>query len=102
MSWVLDAKASPCCHCPACRGFFLPGGKTMQNIFMTPNKWVTESKLIELTGLRPGTIMRARRESWLVGREYVHVAPDENPKPNSECMYNRWVERQVQKKPGAV
>ncbi len=79
----------------------------MQNIFMTPNKWVSESKLIELIGLRPGTIMRARRESWLVGREYVHVAPDENPKPNSECMYNReeidrWVERQVQKQPGAV
>lgn len=85
----------------------MPGGKTMQNIFMTPNKWVTESLLIELTGLRPGTIMRARRESWLVGREYVHVAPDENPKPNSECMYNReeidrWVERQLQKQPGAV
>ncbi|CDZ82902.1 MULTISPECIES: excisionase family protein [Citrobacter] len=73
---------------------------------IVPNDWVTEKKLIEITGLRPGTIEAARRNSWLVGREYVHVAPDGNPKENSECMYNRkaidlWVESLKKKQPGA-
>ncbi|WP_318368882.1 excisionase family protein [Enterobacter sp.] len=73
---------------------------------LIPNDWVTEQKLIELTGLRPGTIMRARRESWLVGREYMHISPDGIPKANSECMYNRkaidqWVVALASKQPGA-
>lgn len=73
---------------------------------IVPNDWVTEQKLIEITGLRPGTIERARKQSWLVGREYLHVAPDGIPKENSECMYNRkaigqWVESMSKKQPGA-
>ncbi|MDU1953191.1 excisionase family protein [Atlantibacter hermannii] len=74
--------------------------------FITPNEWVTEQKLIELTGLRPGTIEAARRKSWLLGREYLHVSPDGVPKPTSECMYNRkaidqWVESLKKRQPGA-
>lgn len=64
---------------------------------IVPNDWVTEEKLVEITGLRPGTIERARKKCWMVGREYLHVSPDGVPKKNSECMYNRkavdqWVE----------
>jgi hypothetical protein len=74
--------------------------------FIVPNDWVTQEKLVEITGLRPGTIDAARKKSWMVGREYLHVAPDGNPKENSECMYNRkavdqWVESLSKKQPGA-
>lgn len=73
---------------------------------LVPNEWVTEKVLIAVTGLKPGTILRARKESWLVGREYIHVSPDGNPKPSSECMYNRkavdaWIASQARKQPGA-
>ncbi|MEZ2378923.1 excisionase family protein [Enterobacter sp. RCC_40] len=75
-----------------------------QEIKVVPNKWVTESLLIIVTGLRPGTIERARKQSWLVGREYLHIAPDGIPKENSECMYNleainRWIEGQAKRQP---
>lgn len=74
------------------------------NFKLQPNKWVTESVLKAVTGLRSGTIQRARSDSWLVGREYLHVAPDGIPKENSECMYNlesinRWIESQVKRQP---
>ncbi|PLR48674.1 excisionase [Chimaeribacter arupi] len=74
---------------------------------LVPNKWVTEEKLVAITGLRSGTISRARKNSWLQGREYLHVSPDGQPKANSECMYNcdainAWIERQAQKQPDAV
>lgn len=74
--------------------------------FVVPNEWVTEQKLTEITGLRHGTIEVARKKSWLLGREYLHVAPDGDPKPNSECMYNRkaidqWIESLKKKQPGA-
>ncbi|WP_312626702.1 excisionase family protein [Scandinavium sp.] len=78
----------------------------MENVIqLTPNKWVTESLLIALTGLRPGTILRARKTSWMVGREYVHMSPEGAPKPTSECLYNReaidrWIETQISKQPG--
>ncbi|EOM8314856.1 excisionase family protein, partial [Escherichia coli] len=44
-------------------------------------------------------------ECWMVGREYIHVSPDGNPKPSSECMYNRkaidaWVASMKNKQPG--
>lgn len=44
----------------------------MQTIIyqIVPNEWVTEKLLIAATGLKPGTILRARKESWLLGREY--------------------------------
>ncbi|EGA3275508.1 excisionase family protein [Salmonella enterica] len=73
----------------------------MQTIIyqIVPNEWVTEKLLIAATGLKPGTILRARKESWLLGREYKHVAPSGHPKPTSECMYyipeiNRWIKNQ--------
>lgn len=59
-----------------------------------------------VTGLKPGTITRARKESWMLGREYLHISPDGNPKPSSECIYNReavdqWIEAQKKNQPGA-
>ncbi|GJL37359.1 excisionase [Enterobacter hormaechei] len=74
----------------------------MQTIIQVePNEWVTEQLLIAVTGLKPGTIARARKNSWLLGREYKHVSPDGAPKPTSECMYNRkavdaWIAAQKQ------
>ncbi|MEB4673222.1 excisionase family protein [Enterobacteriaceae bacterium G50] len=73
---------------------------------LTPNKWVTEKKLTEITGLRSGTIERARKSSWFLGREYLHVSPEGEPNPNSQCMYNteainHWIEQQASKQPGA-
>ncbi|MFK8564808.1 excisionase family protein, partial [Escherichia coli] len=47
-------------------------------IQLAPNEWVCESVLIAITGLKPGTILRARKECWMVGREYIHVSPDGN------------------------
>jgi hypothetical protein len=46
-------------------------------------------------------ITRARKSSWLLGREYKHVSPEGEPKPTSECMYNRkavdaWIQAQKQ------
>ncbi|EBL1008373.1 excisionase, partial [Salmonella enterica] len=40
------------------------------------------------------------------GREYLHISPDGNPKPSSECIYNReavdqWIEAQKKNQPGA-
>ena len=79
----------------------------MSNVIqLAPNEWVCESVLIAVTGLKPGTITRARKESWMLGREYLHISPDGNPKPPSECMYNRkavdqWIEAQKKNQPGA-
>ncbi|EKG3068489.1 excisionase family protein [Salmonella enterica] len=79
----------------------------MSNIIqLTPNKWVSEKVLIAVTELKPGTITRARKESWMLGREYLHISPDGNPKPSSECIYNReavdqWIEAQKKNQPGA-
>ncbi|HBC5127065.1 TPA: excisionase family protein [Citrobacter freundii] len=66
--------------------------------------WVATKISAPLTGLRSGTIEAARKKSWLVGREYLHVAPDGIPKENSECMYNleainRWIEGQAKRQP---
>lgn len=79
----------------------------MENVFqLMPSKWVTESVLIAVTGLRPGTIKRAREKAWLQGREYLLFSPEGQPKPNSEAMYNReaidqWIEGQAKKQPDA-
>jgi hypothetical protein len=45
--------------------------------------------LMAVTGMKRGTITRARKSSWLMGREYKHVSPEGDPKPSSEFMYNR-------------
>ena len=86
------------------------GGKMyevgMQTIIyqITPSKWCTERVLIASTGLKPGTIERARRKSWMQGKEYRHYAVEGDPGHYSECLYNieeimRWIENQ--KQPGA-
>lgn len=74
----------------------------MQTIIkIETNDWVTEELLITVTGLKPGTIARARKKSWLMGREYRHVASEGDPSIKNECMYNRkavdaWVASQKQ------
>lgn len=71
---------------------------------IAPSEWVAKSVLIAATGIKDGTIERARKKSWLVGREYRHYSPEGEPHSGSECLYNieaimRWIERQ--KQPGA-
>ncbi|MXF46222.1 excisionase [Raoultella sp. Lac2] len=58
-------------------------------IKIEPNEWVSEDLLMAITGMKRGTITRARKFSWLLGREYKHVSPEGDPKPTNECMYNR-------------
>lgn len=41
-----------------------------------PNWWVIEGKLMHLTGLQEGTVRRARKTSWMNGRQYMHVSPE--------------------------
>lgn len=71
---------------------------------IAPSEWVTKSLLIATTGIKDGTIERARRKSWLVGREYRHYSPEGTPHSGSECLYNieaimLWIKSQ--KQPGA-
>ncbi|EEC0687279.1 TPA: excisionase family protein [Salmonella enterica subsp. enterica serovar Eastbourne] len=71
---------------------------------IAPSEWVTKSLLIATTGIKDGTIERARRKSWLVGREYRHYSPEGTPHSGSECLYNieaimSWIKSQ--KQPGA-
>jgi hypothetical protein len=58
-------------------------------IQLEPNEWVTEEVLIAVTGMKSGTISRARKKSWLLGREYKHMAPEGDPSIKNECVYNR-------------
>lgn len=79
---------------------------SMNNIIqLEPNDWVSEDLLIAVTGLKSGTIARARKNSWFLGREYLHLSPDGDPKAGNACMYNRkavdeWVAAQKNKQPG--
>ncbi|MDI9276228.1 excisionase family protein [Pantoea sp. EABMAA-21] len=80
----------------------------MENVIqLAPNKWVSEQVLIAVTGMRPGTIKRAREKAWLQGREYLLMSPEGVPGFNSQCMYNReaidkWIEAQAKKQPDAA
>lgn len=70
-----------------------------QAVQLVPNRWVTESLLMLITGLSKNAIKSAREKSWMEGREYRHYSGDCQPKDNSPIMYNRfevdaWVERQ--------
>ncbi|WP_275937730.1 excisionase family protein, partial [Escherichia coli] len=60
----------------------------MQTIIyqITPSKWCTERVLIASTGLKPGTIERARRKSWMQGKEYRHYAVVNRPGFPGECF----------------
>ncbi|ELY5930588.1 excisionase family protein [Cronobacter turicensis] len=73
-------------------------------MIVSPGKWVAEEQLIALKGFKRGTLKRAREQSFLEGKEYIHVAPDGQPWDNSPCFYNleeidRWIERQGMAKP---
>ncbi len=53
---------------------------------------------------KAGTIERARRKSWMQGKEYRHYAVEGDPGHYSECLYNieeimRWIENQKQPVP---
>lgn len=68
------------------------------------NNWVTADLLSASCGLKIGTIDRARKNKWMLGREYVHISPSGPPKKTNECLYSRkavdaWVESQVKKQP---
>ncbi|VFS57478.1 Putative excisionase (DUF1233) [Raoultella planticola] len=83
-------------------------GELMSDVIqLVPNKWVTEKKLTEITGLPFwNKLKEPERTPGFVGREYMHVSPDGDPNPNSQCMYNleainQWIERQSSKQPGA-
>ena len=43
-------------------------------VLLVPNDWVSEKVLISVTGLKPGTITCAGKESWMLGREYLHIS----------------------------
>lgn len=58
-------------------------------VYVEPNEWVSEELLMAVTGLKSGTIARARKKAWFIGREYKHVSPEGEPGPKSECLYNR-------------
>ncbi|MBD5750761.1 excisionase family protein [Citrobacter freundii] len=61
----------------------------MSNVIMlVPNDWVTEKVLISVTGLKPGTITRARKESWLLGSGATHQT-SALPLPGSRNRRNR-------------
>ncbi|HBQ8411357.1 TPA: excisionase family protein, partial [Klebsiella pneumoniae] len=52
----------------------------MQTIIQVEtNDWVSEDLLMAVTGLKRGTITRARKLSWLLGREYKHISSDGDP-----------------------
>lgn len=44
------------------------------------NEWVTLELLMAVTGLRKGTILRARDSAWMNGREYKQIDPRRNAK----------------------
>ncbi|TNL10474.1 excisionase [Kosakonia cowanii] len=76
-------------------------GSQVVVIYVEPNDWVSEDLLMAVTGLKSGTIARARKNAWLLGREYKHMSPEGDPKPTSECVYNRkavdaWIASQKQ------
>lgn len=76
----------------------------MSNIIqMVANKWVSESLLVQITGLKPSTIKHARDTSWMEGKEYKHVSGNGEPYETAPCFYNReLVDEWIQKMPRAL
>jgi hypothetical protein len=71
---------------------------------IVPNDWVTEEKLVEITGLRPGTIERARK--MLDGRPGIpSCLPDGIPKKTANACTTAKLStsglRASKKQPGA-
>lgn len=66
---------------------------------LMPSKWVSESVLMAITGMKKNTIKSAREKCWMEGREYKHVSGDGAPAYNSACFYRlsaieKWIENQ--------
>ncbi|CNI72787.1 excisionase family protein [Yersinia enterocolitica] len=76
----------------------------MDNIIqLVPSRWVSESVLMAITGLKKNTIKYARDTSWMEGREYKHVSGNGIPHETSACFYNReLVDEWIQKMPKAI
>jgi len=76
----------------------------MDNVIqLMPSKWVSESVLISITGLKKNTIKTAREVSWMEGREYKHIAADGVPYDNSMCFYDwKSIEKWIEKQPAAI
>ncbi|WP_413534382.1 excisionase family protein [Rahnella inusitata] len=75
----------------------------MNNVaHITPNKWVSESLLITITGLKSSTIKYARDTLWMEGREYKHVSGSGEPGETAPCFYHReLIDEWIQKLPKA-
>jgi len=76
----------------------------VENVSLRPNEWVTCKKLCEVTGFTPGKVRSCRQRGWRQGKEWLLVAPDGNPSPTSEALYNlpainKWIEGQASKQP---
>jgi len=65
---------------------------------LMPSKWVSESVLMTITGMKKNTIKTAREVSWMEDREYKHVSPDGSPRDNSMCFYDWKAIRSVMQK----
>lgn len=76
----------------------------MENLIqLMPCKWVSESLLMSITGLKKNTIKTAREECWMEGREYKHVSADGIPFDNSQCFYDwKLVEKWIEQQPAAI
>ncbi len=76
----------------------------MENVIqLMPCKWVSESILMSITGLKKNTIKTAREECWMEGREYKHVSADGIPFDNSQCFYDwKLVEKWIEQQPAAI
>ena len=76
----------------------------IQLITITPNDWLTEEKLADITGYSTRKIRSFRERSWVHGRQWIFVATDGTPKENSEILYNlrninKWFESQIKNQP---
>ena len=75
-------------------------------VMLQPNEWLTKDLLMLVTGLTEGKIRKYRgyKGGWVQGKEWILVATDGTPKPNSEAMYNlpainKWLSAQSKKQP---
>ena len=76
----------------------------MGDVYIQPNEWVTCKKLCEVTGFTPDKVRSYRQRGWRQGKEWLLIAPDGNPTPTSEALYNlpainKWIGRQASKQP---
>ncbi|MFS7249310.1 excisionase family protein [Rahnella rivi] len=68
------------------------------------NEWVTADMLMQVTGFSPGKVRSYRQRGWRQGKEWLLVAPDGDPSPTSEALYNlpainKWIGKQAANQP---